>query len=47
LIGHDGTILHKHISPLTQRVWQRDFLPLLREHCSPADCPFLAAVGGS
>jgi len=25
---------------------RRDFLPLLREHCGPADCPFLAAVGG-
>jgi cytochrome c biogenesis protein CcmG/thiol:disulfide interchange protein DsbE len=47
LIGKDGTILHKHISPLTPRVWQRDFLPLLKEHCGPADCPFLAAVGGS
>ena len=46
LIGSDGTILHKHISPLTPRVWQRDFLPLLRKHCGPADCPFLAAVGG-
>jgi cytochrome c biogenesis protein CcmG/thiol:disulfide interchange protein DsbE len=46
LIGRDGTILHKHISPLTPRVWQSDFLPLLREHCGPADCPFLAAVGG-
>ena len=47
LIGRDGTILHKHISPLTPRIWQRDFLPLLQEHCGPADCPFLPAVGGS
>jgi len=47
LVGSNGTILHKHISPLTPQVWQRDFLPLLREHCGPADCPFLAAVGGS
>lgn len=46
LIGSDGTILHKHISPLTARVWQDAFLPLLREHCGPADCPFLAAAGG-
>jgi cytochrome c biogenesis protein CcmG/thiol:disulfide interchange protein DsbE len=45
LIGSDGTILHKHISPLTARVWQDDFLPLLREHCGAADCPFLAAAG--
>jgi cytochrome c biogenesis protein CcmG/thiol:disulfide interchange protein DsbE len=47
LIGKDGTILHKHISPLTPQVWRRDFLPRLKEHCGPADCPFLAAVGGS
>lgn len=46
LIGSNGMILHKHISPLTPRVWQRDFLPLLREHCGAADCAFLAAVGG-
>jgi cytochrome c biogenesis protein CcmG/thiol:disulfide interchange protein DsbE len=46
LIGSDGMILHKHISPLTLPIWQRDFLPLLREHCGPTDCPFLAAVGG-
>jgi cytochrome c biogenesis protein CcmG/thiol:disulfide interchange protein DsbE len=45
LIGTDGMILHKHISPLTPGVWQRDFVPLLREHCGPSDCPFLAAVG--
>jgi cytochrome c biogenesis protein CcmG/thiol:disulfide interchange protein DsbE len=46
LIGSDGTILHRHISPLTSLVWQSDFVPLLREHCGPSDCPFLAAVGG-
>jgi cytochrome c biogenesis protein CcmG/thiol:disulfide interchange protein DsbE len=46
LVGSDGTILHRHISPLTALVWQRDFVPLLREHCGPSDCPFLAAVGG-
>jgi cytochrome c biogenesis protein CcmG/thiol:disulfide interchange protein DsbE len=47
LIGSDGTILHKHISPLTPRIWERDFIPLLRENCGPADCPFLASVGGA
>jgi cytochrome c biogenesis protein CcmG/thiol:disulfide interchange protein DsbE len=47
LIGSDGTILHKHISPLTPRIWERDFVPLLRKHCGPTDCPFLAAVGGA
>jgi cytochrome c biogenesis protein CcmG/thiol:disulfide interchange protein DsbE len=29
LIGPDGTILHKHIAPLTLEIWQRDFLPLI------------------
>lgn len=47
LVSSDGAILHKHISPLTRRIWERDFLPLLREHCGPTDCPFLKAVGGS
>lgn len=46
LIGPDGTILHKHISPLTPQVWQRDFLPLVEEQCRAAGCEFLAAVGG-
>lgn len=27
LIDEDGVILHKHISPMTEQVWQRDFLP--------------------
>ena len=44
LIGSDGKILYKHISPLTAQVWQSAFLPLLREHCGPTDCPFLAAA---
>jgi cytochrome c biogenesis protein CcmG/thiol:disulfide interchange protein DsbE len=29
LIGPDGTVLHKHVSPLTEQVWQRDFVPLI------------------
>lgn len=27
LIGPDGTVLHKHLSPLTPAIWERDFLP--------------------
>jgi cytochrome c biogenesis protein CcmG/thiol:disulfide interchange protein DsbE len=27
LIDKDGVILHKHISPLTEKIWQTDFLP--------------------
>lgn len=30
LIGADGTVLHKHLSPLTREVWERDFLPKIR-----------------
>ena len=36
LIDQDGVVLHKHISPMTERVWQEDFLPRIR-----------AAQGGS
>jgi cytochrome c biogenesis protein CcmG, thiol:disulfide interchange protein DsbE len=45
LIGRDGKILYKHISPLTSQVWRQDFLPLIEEQCRGADCPFLAAAG--
>jgi len=46
LIGRDGTILFKHISPLTPQVWQRDFVPRIRAQCSVAapGCPQLAAA---
>ena len=27
LIDADGTVLYKHISPMTERVWQEEFLP--------------------
>jgi cytochrome c biogenesis protein CcmG/thiol:disulfide interchange protein DsbE len=27
LVGPDGTVLYKHISPMTEKVWQEDFLP--------------------
>jgi cytochrome c biogenesis protein CcmG, thiol:disulfide interchange protein DsbE len=46
LIGPDGTILHKHISPLTPQVWQRDFVPIVEEQCRATTCDFLTAVGG-
>ncbi len=29
LIGADGTVLQKHIGPLTLEAWERDFVPLL------------------
>jgi len=47
LIGRDGKVLYKHISPLTPLVWQRDFLPLIEAQCAgdAAACPFLASRG--
>lgn len=27
LIGPDGTVLHKQLGPLTEEIWQRDFVP--------------------
>ena len=39
LIDRDGTILHKHISPLTAEAWNRDFLPIVREKCGTLPCP--------
>lgn len=31
LVDADGTILFKHLSPLTREVWQRDFLPRIAQ----------------
>lgn len=41
LIDRDGTILHKHISPLTAEVWERDFMPIVREKCGTLPCPLV------
>jgi cytochrome c biogenesis protein CcmG/thiol:disulfide interchange protein DsbE len=30
LIGADGTVLYKHISPLNRAVWESEFLPKIR-----------------
>ena len=30
LVGADGTVIYKHISPLTEEVWQKEFLPRIR-----------------
>jgi len=30
LIGADGTVLHKHLSPLTPEIWERDFVPKIK-----------------
>ena len=31
LVDQDGIVIHKHIAPLNREIWERDFLPLIRE----------------
>lgn len=31
LLDADGTVLYKHISPLTEQVWQQEFVPRIRQ----------------
>ncbi len=30
LVDANGMVIHKHIAPLTQEIWERDFMPLIR-----------------
>ena len=30
LVGADGKVLYKHISPMTMEIWEKEFLPRLR-----------------
>lgn len=41
LIARDGTVLHKHVGPLTQALWRRDFLPIIEERCGTLPCPLV------
>lgn len=41
LIGHDGTVLYKHIAPLTPEVWNSEFLPRIAEQCASLPCPLV------
>jgi cytochrome c biogenesis protein CcmG, thiol:disulfide interchange protein DsbE len=41
LVGRDGTVLHKHIAPLTPEIWRRDFLPRIAEECGSLPCPLV------
>ena len=31
LVGTDGTVLHKHLGPLSWPIWERDFVPLIAQ----------------
>jgi cytochrome c biogenesis protein CcmG/thiol:disulfide interchange protein DsbE len=46
LIGRDGSVLFKHISPMTAQVWKDEFVPLIEAQCheSEAGCPRLTAL---
>lgn len=35
LIGADGTVLKKHVSPLTIEIWEQEFVPLLSKAAKP------------
>ena len=38
LIGRDGTVLYKHIAPLSADVWQREFIPRITADCGAYPC---------
>jgi len=42
LLARDGTVLYKHIAPLTQSVWATEFLPRIVEHCGSLPCPLVS-----
>lgn len=42
LISPDGTVLYKHIAPLTRDVWQEEFVPRILELCGEGPCPLLS-----
>ena len=31
LIDTTGNVIHKHVAPLTVEIWEREFLPLLKQ----------------
>lgn len=41
LVDRDGTVLHKHIGPLTASHWRNDFVPIIEEHCGTLPCPLV------
>jgi cytochrome c biogenesis protein CcmG, thiol:disulfide interchange protein DsbE len=38
LIGRDGTVLYKHIAPLTREVWEKEFVPRIEKECGASPC---------
>ena len=44
LLGRDGKVLYKHIAPLNEEVWTREFLPRIVEQCGSLPCPTAAGT---
>jgi cytochrome c biogenesis protein CcmG/thiol:disulfide interchange protein DsbE len=38
LIGRNGTVLYKHIAPLTREIWEREFMPRIALECGGKPC---------
>jgi cytochrome c biogenesis protein CcmG/thiol:disulfide interchange protein DsbE len=47
LIDRDGTVLYKHIAPLTPEVWRTQFLPIIQEKCGGNTCAAVAPSSGA
>lgn len=43
LLDRDGTVLHKHVGPLTVSHWRSDFLPIIKQRCNTLPCPLVEA----
>ena len=41
LLARDGTVLYKHIAPLTREVWAAEFLPRIVTQCGSLPCPLV------
>lgn len=39
LISSEGTVLYKHIAPLTEAIWNNEFLPRIISECGSLPCP--------
>jgi cytochrome c biogenesis protein CcmG/thiol:disulfide interchange protein DsbE len=35
LVGADGTVMKKHIGPITMEIWEQEFVPLLQKAAKP------------
>ncbi len=45
LLDADGTVLYKHIAPLTREVWNSEFVPRIERACGSYPCNRIATSG--